>query len=120
MIQNRTVLNVLDNSGVQKIRVIQVKGQKSSGNIGDLFVGSAIKVRPNSKFKKGDLVRGLLIQSRKKTTFLRGKSIQFTQNACIVLSNKGDPVGTRINCAVPTEIRSFGYARALILTRKRV
>jgi large subunit ribosomal protein L14 len=119
MVQNRTVIDVLDNSGVQKVRVIQVRGQKKFGSIGDQIVGSAIKVKPDSRFKKGDLVKGLIVQTRKNAQS-GAIQIKFNRNSCIILTNKGDPVGSRINGVIPNILRSRGYSRILLLARKRI
>lgn len=120
MVQSRTVLNVLDNSGVRKIRLIQLKGQKVFGGVGTCFVGSAIKVRPNTKYKKGDVVQGLIVQTRKKSNFRGGQSLRFKINGCVVLLQNGEPVGSRIKCTVPTELRRAGHAKILILSSKRI
>lgn len=119
MIQSRTVIDVLDNSGVQKVRVIRIWGQKKSGNIGDLMVGSAIKVKPKSRFKKGELVRGIIVQTRQGAS-LGTRCVKFSRNTCVLLTNKGDPVGSRVSGALPAILRSYGYSRLLMLARKRI
>ena len=117
MIQLRTVLNVADNSGAKKILCIQVKGGsfRKVGTVGDVIVGAVREAAPNGSIKKGDVVKAVIVRTRKEIRRKDGSYVRFDDNAAVVIDANGDPKGTRIFGPVARELREKKYMRIVSL-----
>jgi len=117
MIQLRTVLKVADNSGAKKIQCIQVLGgsRRRWGTIGDVIIASVKEAIPNSNIGKGQVVKAVIVRTRKEIRRRDGSYVRFDDNAAVVIDNNGDPRGTRIFGPVARELRQKKYMRILSL-----
>ena len=117
MIQLRTVLNVADNSGAKKILCIQVKGGsfRKVGTVGDVIVGAVREAAPNGNIKKGDVVKAVIVRTRKEIRRKDGSYVRFDDNAAVVIDANGDPKGTRIFGPVARELRARDYMKIVSL-----
>jgi large subunit ribosomal protein L14 len=117
MIQLRTVLNVADNSGAKKILCIQVRGGsfRKVGTIGDVIVASVKEAIPNSNVNKGDVIRAVIVRTKKEVRRKDGSYVRFDDNAAVLIDNNGDPRGTRIFGPVARELREKRYMRIVSL-----
>ena len=107
MIQQETVLNVADNTGAKKILCIQVMGgsYRKYGNIGDIITASVKDASPGGVVKKGDVVKAVIVRSKKGLRRADGSYIRFDENAAVVINNDKSPKGTRIFGPVARELR---------------
>ena len=117
MIQLRTVLNVADNSGAKKILCVQVKGGsfRKVGTVGDVIVGAVREAAPNANIKKGDVVKAVIVRTKKEIRRKDGSYVRFDDNAAVVIDNNGDPKGTRIFGPVARELREKKNMRIVSL-----
>lgn len=117
MIQLRTVLNVADNSGAKKILCIQVKGGsfRKVGTVGDIIVAAVREATPNGNIKKGDVVKAVIVRTKKEIRRKDGSYVRFDDNAAVVIDANGDPRGTRIFGPVARELREKKYMRIVSL-----
>ena len=117
MFQLRTVLNVADNSGARKILCVQVKGGsfRKVGTVGDVIVGAVREAAPNGNIKKGDVVKAVIVRTKKEIRRRDGSYVRFDDNAAVVIDNNGDPKGTRIFGPVARELREKKYMRIVSL-----
>jgi len=113
MIQLRSVLKVADNSGAKKLRVILVHGgsKRRFGHIGDLVTASVIQANPNAQAKSGEMVKALIVRTRKETGRKDGSYVRFDDNAAVILENvkSKEPKGTRIFGPIAREVKALGY-----------
>lgn len=113
MIQLRSVLNVADNSGAKKIRVIQVYGgsRRRFGTVGDVVVASVISADPGSNLKRGEKVRAVIVRTAKEKRRASGEYLRFDENAAVIIQdrNSKDPVGTRVFGPVAREVKDKGF-----------
>jgi len=109
MIQLRSVLQVADNSGAKKIRVIQVYGgsRRRFGHVGDLVSASVIVADPQSSLKKGAKVQAVIVRTRKENRRANGEYVRFDDNAAVIVESRKspNPVGTRVFGPVAREIK---------------
>ena len=108
MIQQETMLNVADNTGAKKILCIQVMGgsYRKYGNIGDIITASVKDASPGGVVKKGDVVKAVIVRSKKGLRRADGSYIRFDENAAVVINNNDkSPKGTRIFGPVARELR---------------
>ena len=119
MIQNRSVIEVADNSGAKKLRCIQVcggSGRKSAAKIGDTIVASIIETKPNStKFRQGEICKAVIINTKKETKRLDGTTIKFEKNLAVLINDKKKPLGTRILYPILEELRGKNLARVIAI-----
>ncbi len=117
MIQSETVLNVADNSGAKKVLCIRVLGgtRRRYARIGDVIVVTVKEAIPHSKVKKGDVMRAVVVRTRKELQRPDDTSVRFDENAAVLLSNAGEPIGTRIFGPVARELRALGYMKIISL-----
>ena len=103
MIQQESILNVADNSGAKKVCCIKVLGgtRRRYARIGDVIVVSVKEAMPNSKVKKGDVARAVIVRTRKEQSRPDGSRIRFDENAAVIINQYGEPVGTRISAQLP-------------------
>lgn len=117
MIQNETVLNVADNSGARRVTCIKVLGgsKRRYARVGDVIVVAVQDAAPNGRVKKGDVQRAVVVRTAKEFRRADGSSIRFDENAAVLLSKQGEPLGTRIFGPVTRELRSKGYMKIISL-----
>jgi len=117
MIQQTTVLNSADNSGAKKLFCIKVLGgsRKRYATIGDIIVVSVKEAIPNSKVKKGDVKKGVIVRTRKEIRRKDGIYICFDENSIVLIDGNGEPVGTRIFGPVARELRAKKFMKIISL-----
>lgn len=117
MIQQESRLRVADNSGAKELLCIRVLGGtgKRYARIGDRIVASVKSADPNSNVKKGDVVKAVIVRTRKELRRKDGSYIRFDDNAAVLLSTDGGPRGTRIFGPVARELRERNYMKIVSL-----
>ena len=118
MIQQESRLAVADNSGARELLVIKVLGgsRVNYGGIGDIVTATVKKAAPNSNVKKSQIVRAVIVRTRKEFRRDDGSSIRFDDNAAVIIDPVSkNPVGTRIFGPVARELRQEGFTRILSL-----
>ena len=117
MIQKETVLDVADNSGAKKVKVIHVCGStgKRFGYLGDLVKVTVKKAVPKGVVRKSDVVNAVIVRVRKECRRRDGSYIRFDNNAVVVLNKEGVPVGTRVFGPIARELRAAGYLKIISL-----
>uniref|UniRef100_A0A832LVC0 Large ribosomal subunit protein uL14 n=1 Tax=Caldimicrobium thiodismutans TaxID=1653476 RepID=A0A832LVC0_9BACT len=117
MIQQQTYLNVADNSGAKEIMCIRVLGGsgRKYGTVGDIIVATVKDALPNSKVKKGDVVKAVIVRTKKEIQRPDGSAIRFDENAAVLINQYKEPVGTRIFGPVARELRAKGFMKIISL-----
>jgi len=118
MIQMETVLDVADNSGARKIACIRRIGGSSVGRIaglGDVISASVKEAVPHGQIKKGQVVRAVIVRTRKETGRKDGSYIRFDNNAAVLINEAGEPLGTRVFGPVGRELRDKRFMRIVSL-----
>jgi len=117
MIQIYSNLEVADNTGAKRIRVIQVMGgtERRYARIGDIVTASVKDALPNTTVKKGDVVKAVVVRLRQDTQRPDGTIIRFDTNAAVIINPNKEPRGTRIFGPVPRELRDKGFMRIISL-----
>ena len=117
MIQQQTILNVADNTGAKRIMCIQVMGgsYRKFGNIGDVIVASGKDASPGGVVKKGDVVKAVIVRSKKGIRRQDGSYIRFDENAAVVIKDDKTPRGTRIFGPVARELREKDFMKIVSL-----
>jgi large subunit ribosomal protein L14 len=117
MIQMQSRLDVADNSGAKKVQCIKVLGgsKRRYASLGDVIIVSVKEAAPNSKVKKGDVRRAVVVRTAKECSRPDGTYIRFDDNAAVVINQMNEPVGTRIFGPVARELRARGYMRIVSL-----
>lgn len=110
MVQNETNLVVADNSGARSVRIFRLYGggNRKSSSIGDIVLCAVKEAIPNGKVKKGDIVRAIIVRTKKAVNRPDGSQIAFDDNACVLINEDGTPVGTRVFGPVARELRDKG------------
>ncbi len=117
MIQNYSYLDVADNSGAKSVRCFHVLGGtgRRYGSLGDIIVVSVRESIPKAAVKKGDVVRAVIVRTKKGSRREDGSYIKFDRNACVLVNTQGDPVGTRIFGPVARELRKKKFMKIISL-----
>ncbi|RLB07511.1 MAG: 50S ribosomal protein L14 [Deltaproteobacteria bacterium] len=117
MIQMRSILNVADNSGARKVGCIKVLGssKRKYASLGDVIVVSVKDAIPNSKIKKGDVVRAVVVRTKKGVRRLDGSYIRFDDNSAVLINQQNEPIGTRIFGPVARELRAKKFMKIISL-----
>lgn len=117
MIQQQTVLNVGDNSGARKVMCIRVLGgsYRKYANIGDIIVCSVKDAAPGGVVKKGEVVKAVVVRSRKGIHRKDGSYIRFDENAAVIIKDDKSPKGTRIFGPVARELREKDFMKIISL-----
>ena len=117
MIQQQTILNVADNTGAKRIMCIQVMGgsYRKFGNIGDVIVASVSEASPGGVGKTGDVVKAVIVRSKKCIRRQDGSYIRFDENAAVVIKEDKTPRGTRIFGPVARELREKDFMKIVSL-----
>ena len=117
MIQNESRLKVADNSGAKELLTIRVLGGSARryAGVGDTIVATVKDAIPGGNVKKGDVVKAVVVRTRKQTRRDDGSYIKFDENAAVVLANNGEPRGTRIFGPVGRELRDRKFMKIVSL-----
>jgi len=117
MIQTETRLDVADNSGARKVMCIKVLGgsRRRYATIGDIIVVSVKEAVPNSKVKKGDVMKAVIVRTKKEVNRKDGTYIRFDNNSAVLINNQNEPVGTRIFGPVARELRAKSFMKIISL-----
>jgi large subunit ribosomal protein L14 len=117
MIQMQSVLNVADNSGARRVSCIKVIGasNKKYANIGDVIIANIREAIPDSKVKKGEVVRAVVVRTVKSTRRNDGSHIRFDENSVVLINKDNEPLGTRIFGPVARELRAKRFMRIISL-----
>lgn len=122
MIQMQTRLNVADNTGAKELMCIKVLGgtRRRYAGLGDIVVCSIKSVIPGSDFKKGDVVRAVIVRCKQPTRRSDGSYVRFDSNAAVLIDKERDPRGTRIFGAVARELRERNFMKIVSLASEVV
>ena len=116
MIQVQTILKVADNTGAQKIMCIRILGgNKQSAKIGDIIIGVVKEATPNMPVKRSDIVRAIIVRTKKEIRRSDGMYIRFDDNAVILVNLENQPKGTRIFGPIAREIRDKNLSKIISL-----
>ncbi|MBE8220230.1 MAG: 50S ribosomal protein L14 [Alphaproteobacteria bacterium] len=117
MIQMQTNLDVADNSGARRVQCIKVLGgsKRKSAGVGDTIVVSVKEAIPRGRVKKGDVMRAVIVRTAKEIRRSDGSAIRFDRNAAVLVSNTGEPIGTRIFGPVTRELRTSNHMKIVSL-----
>ena len=117
MIQAMSRLSVADNSGAKSVMCIKVLGgtNRRYARLGDLIVVSVKDAVPNSKVKKGDILKAVVVRTKKETNRGDGTYIRFDNNSAVLVNAQGEPIGTRIFGPVARELRARQYMKIVSL-----
>jgi large subunit ribosomal protein L14 len=113
----QTRLDVADNSGARKLQCILPRGGDvgDKAGLGDIVMASVKEAAPDSNVKKGSVVRAVVVRMRKETRRTDGTYIRFDQNAAVLVSEIGEPIGTRVFGPVARELREKRFMRIVSL-----
>lgn len=117
MIQKETYLNVADNSGARQLMCIRVLGggNRRYAGVGDIIVAVVKDAIPNMAVKKSDVVRAVVVRTRKGIRRSSGMSIRFDDNAAVIINQDGNPKGTRVFGPVARELRDKNFTKIVSL-----
>ncbi len=122
MIQMQTRLNVADNTGAKELMCIKVLGgsRRRTAGLGDVIVCSVKSVIPGSDFKKGAVVKAVIVRCKQPTRRTDGSYVRFDSNAAVIIDNEKNPRGTRIFGAVARELRERNFMKIVSLASEVV
>ena len=117
MIQQESYLKVADNTGAKEIHCIRVLGgsRRKFGNIGDVIVASVRKAAPGGTVKKGDVVKAVIVRTKRGVRREDGTYVRFDENAAVLIKDDRNPSGTRIFGPVARELRDKEFMKILSL-----
>ena len=117
MVQMESYLKVADNTGAKEIHCIRVLGgsKRKYGNIGDVIVASVRKAAPGGTVKKGDVVKAVIVRTKRGVRRENGIYVRFDENAAVIIKEDRNPKGTRIFGPVARELREKDYMKILSL-----
>ena len=117
MIQTESVLDVADNSGAKRVMCIRVLGgsRRRYAGLGDVIVVSVKEALPNSRVKKGDVAKAVVVRTAKGTGRPDGSYIRFDTNSAVLINDERDPLGTRIFGPVARELRGKRFMKIISL-----
>jgi large subunit ribosomal protein L14 len=117
MIQMQTLLDAADNSGAKKLACIKVLGgtKRKYASLGDVIVVSVKEAIPNSKVKKGDVMKAVIVRTAKEVRRPDGTYIKFDDNSAVLINPQNEPVGTRIFGPVARELRAKKFMKIISL-----
>lgn len=113
MLQKESLLKVKDNTGVKRVKCILVVGgtRRRYASVGDVIVCSVRDTEPDSSFKKGEVVRAVVVRTTRYIKRSDGSHLRFDTNSCVIIDEKGNPKGTRIFGSVAREVRDRGFVK---------
>ena len=117
MVQMESYLKVADNTGAKEIHTIRVLGgsKRKYGNIGDIIVASVRKAAPGGNVKKGDVVKAVIVRTKRGVRREDGSYVRFDENAAVIIKEDKNPRGTRIFGPVARELREKDFMKILSL-----
>ena len=117
MIQQESYLKVADNTGAKEIHCIRVLGgsKRKYGNIGDVIVASVRKAAPGGTVKKGEVVKAVIVRTKRGVRREDGSYVRFDENAAVIIKEDKNPRGTRIFGPVARELRERDFMKILSL-----
>ena len=117
MVQQQSILKVADNTGAKEIMCIRCLGgsYRKYARVGDVIVASVKTATPGGVVKKGDVVKAVVVRTKKPTRRADGSYIRFDENAAVIIKEDGTPKGTRIFGPIARELREKGYMKILSL-----
>jgi len=117
MIQVESKLEIADNSGAKEVRCIKVLGgsRRRYAGLGDIIVVSVTECLPNTKVKKGDIARAVIVRVRQEHRRDDGSYIKFDKNSAVLITKEKEPVGTRIFGPVARELRYRRFMKIVSL-----
>ena len=117
MIQQESYLKVADNTGAKEIKCIRVLGgsKRKCGNIGDVIVASVRKAAPGGTVKKGEVVKAVIVRTKRGVRREDGSYVRFDENAAVIIKEDKNPKGTRIFGPVARELREKDFMKILSL-----
>jgi large subunit ribosomal protein L14 len=117
MIQSETQLNAADNSGAKRLYCIKVLGgtRRRYASVGDIIVVSVKEAIPNAKVKKGDVLRAVVVRTKKEVRRPDGSYIKFDDNSAVLINAAKEPIGTRIFGPVARELRAKQFMKIISL-----
>ena len=117
MIQMQSRMEVADNSGARQVQCIKVLGgsKRRTASVGDVVVVSVKEAIPRGRVKKGNVQRAVIVRTKKGIQRPYGEKISFDTNACVLINNNNEPVGTRIFGPVTRELRAKGFMKIISL-----
>jgi large subunit ribosomal protein L14 len=117
VIQERSILRVADNSGARLVRVFRMHGgsRRRYAYLGDLVTASVQTALPDSSVKKGDVVKCVVVRTRKERCRPDGSYVRFDDNAAVLITDEGEPKGTRIFGPIARELRDRNYLKIISL-----
>ncbi len=117
MIQMQTNLLAADNSGAKRLQCIKVLGgsKRRYAGLGDIIVVSVKEAIPNSKVKKGSVMKAVIVRTAKETRRVDGSYIRFDDNSAVLINQANEPVGTRIFGPVARELRAKNFMKIISL-----
>ena len=117
MVQMESYLKVADNTGAKEIHCIRVLGgsRRKYGNIGDVIVASVRKATPGGTVKKGEVVKAVIVRTKRGVRREDGTYVRFDENAAVIIKEDKNPRGTRIFGPVARELRERDYMKILSL-----
>ncbi len=117
MIQVESRLKVADNTGAREILCIRIRGgsRRRYAAVGDIIVGTVKQATPGGSVKKGDVVRAVVVRTKKELGRKDGTYIAFDENAAVLIDNQGNPRGTRIFGPVARELREKNFMKIVSL-----
>jgi len=122
MIQASTKLDVADNTGARMVRCIKVLGgtRRRYARIGDVIVGSVRRAMPDSDIKQGEMVRAVVVRSKRPVRRMDGSYVRFDSNAIVIIDDTGNPRGSRVFGAVARELRKKNFMKIVSLAAEVV
>ena len=117
MIKVETVLDVADNSGAKKVLCFRILGgsRRKSASVGDIVVVSVKEALPESKVKKGDVHKAVIVRTKKEIRRPDGSYIRFDNNAAVIINEAREPIGTRIFGPIARELRAKNFMKIVSL-----
>jgi large subunit ribosomal protein L14 len=117
VIQAQTKLHVADNSGAKMLLCIKVLGgsRRRYASVGDVVVVTVKEAMPNSKVKKGDVMRAVVVRTAKEIHRADGSYIKFDDNSAVLINQQNEPIGTRIFGPVARELRAKRFMKIISL-----
>ena len=117
MIQMQSTLDAADNSGARSVMCIKVLGgsRRRYASIGDIIKITVKEAIPRGKVKRGDVLKAVVVRTRKGVRRSDGSTIRFDHNACVLLNSSDQPIGTRVFGPVTRELRSVNFTKIMSL-----
>ena len=116
MIQPQTYLTVADNTGAKKIMCIRVLGgNRRYAKVGDIIVGVVKEATPNMATKRSDVIKAVVVRTKKAIRRLDGTSIRFDDNAAVIINKENNPRGTRVFGPIARELKEKGFTKIVSL-----